>query len=111
VLRRARGPAEPADVLRRGGVVLDRARHRVEVDGRLLSLTPSEFTLLAALMAAPGRAFSRGELLDRLQGDDGEGAERTVDVHVRNLRTKLEPDPAAPRYVQTVFGVGYRFAG
>ena len=61
-------------------------------------------------MAAPGRVYSRSELLDRLQGDAYEGYERTIDVHVRNLRTKIEPDSSNPHYIETVFGVGYRFA-
>jgi DNA-binding response OmpR family regulator len=64
---------------------------------------------LALLMSVPGRAFSRAEILERLQGVAFEGIERTIDVHVRNLRTKIEPDPANPIYVVTVFGIGYRF--
>ena len=80
------------------------------VDERPVDLTPSEFDLLAAFLAAPGRAFTRAELLDRLQGDAYDGYERTIDVHIRNLRTKIEPDPGKPRYVETVYGVGYRFA-
>jgi DNA-binding response OmpR family regulator len=80
------------------------------VGARRVDLTPSEFELLATLMSTPGRAFSRLDLLDRLQGTAFEGYERTIDVHVRNLRTKIEPDPGRPRYVQTVFGIGYRFA-
>jgi two-component system alkaline phosphatase synthesis response regulator PhoP len=81
----------------------------VQVAGESVKLTPSEFDLLAELMAAPGRVFSRSNLLDLLQGSDGEGVERTVDVHVRNLRTKIEKDPARPYYVETVYGLGYRF--
>jgi DNA-binding response OmpR family regulator len=73
-------------------------------------LTPSEFDLLAVLMAAPGRAFSRSDLLDRLQGTAFEGYERTIDVHVRNLRAKIEPEPRQPRYIETVYSIGYRFA-
>jgi len=73
-------------------------------------LTPSEFELLATLMAAPGRAFSRLELLDRLQGTSFEGYERTIDVHIRNLRAKIEPDDSNPQYIETVYGFGYRFA-
>ncbi len=92
-----------------GGIVLDRGRRLVTVTDRRVDLTPSEFDLLATLMASPGRAFSRLELLDRLQGAAFDGYERTIDVHVRNLRTKIEPDPSHPRYVQTVFGIGYRF--
>ena len=76
---------------------------------RCAELTPFEFDLLATLMSAPGRVFSRLSLLDRLQGEAYEGYERTIDFHVRNLRTKIERDPSHPRYVQTVFGVGYRF--
>lgn len=81
------------------------------VGGRSVDLTPSEFDLLATLMAAPGRVFSRLELLDRLQGTAYEGYERTIDVHIRNLRLKVEPDPSDPRYIETVYGAGYRFAG
>ena len=66
--------------------------------------------MLAALIAEPGRAFSRGELLERLQGNSYEGYERTIDVHVRNLRSKIEPNPREPQYVETVYGFGYRFA-
>ncbi len=75
-----------------------------------MDLTPSEFDLLAILMAAPGRVFSRLELLERLQGAAYEGYERTIDVHVRNLRTKVEADPSSPRYIETVYGAGYRFS-
>jgi DNA-binding response OmpR family regulator len=110
VLRRAESaPAEP-EVLRVGAVTLDKGGHTVKVDGRSIDLTPSEFDMLAVLMSAPGRVFSRADLLERLQGSAYEGVERTIDVHIRNLRAKIEPDPADPRYVQTVFGVGYRFA-
>jgi DNA-binding response OmpR family regulator len=110
VLRRTtRGPAEP-EVLRAADVTLDRASRLVTVGGRSVDLTPSEFDLLAAFLAAPGRAFARAELLDRLQGDAYDGYERTIDVHIRNLRTKIEPNPSKPRYVETVYGVGYRFA-
>ena len=73
-------------------------------------LTPSEFAILATLMAAPGQVFSRLDLLDRVSGEAYEGYERTIDVHIRNLRTKIEPDPRNPQYVDTVYGMGYRFA-
>ncbi len=95
--------------MRAADVSLDLAGHVTRVGARQVDLTPSEFDLLAALMSAPGRAFSRLELLDRIQGTAYEGYERTVDVHVKNLRTKLEPDAARPRYIETVYGVGYRF--
>ncbi|MBF8283244.1 MAG: DNA-binding response regulator [Anaerolineales bacterium] len=110
VLRRAGQAAPEPDLLRAADVTLDRAGHTVRVGERTVDLTPSEFDLLAALMSAPGRAFSRLELLDRLQGTTYEGYERTIDVHVKNLRAKIEPDPSKPRYVETVYGVGYRFA-
>ncbi|MCA9869337.1 MAG: response regulator transcription factor [Caldilineae bacterium] len=110
VLRRAVRPLMQAEVLRAADVTLDRASRKVSVDNRAVELTPSEFDLLAAFLSSPGRAFTRAELLDRLQGDAFDGYERTIDVHIRNLRTKLEPNPSKPRYVETVYGVGYRFA-
>lgn len=110
VLRRAsKNPSEP-DLVRAADVTLDRNGRIVMVGTRQVDLTPSEFDLLATLLMAPGRAFSRLDLLDRLQGAAYEGYERTIDVHIRNLRTKIEPDPRNPRYIETVFGVGYRFA-
>lgn len=78
------------------------------VGSSAVELTPSEFDLLATFLSAPGRVFSRLELLDKLQGDAYEGYERTIDVHIRNLRTKIEPDPRNPRYIVTVYGIGYR---
>ncbi len=110
VLRRMGREQADAEVLRAADVTLDRTRRLVTVDERSVDLTPSEFDLLAAFLAAPGRAFTRAELLDRLQGDAYDGYERTIDVHIRNLRTKIELDPSKPRYVETVYGVGYRFA-
>jgi len=110
VLRRAsQDPYEP-DLLRAADVTLDRNGRVVTVGDQRVDLTPSEFDLLATLMAAPGRAFSRLQLLERLQGTAFEGYERTIDVHIRNLRAKIEPEPRHPRYVETIFGVGYRFA-
>jgi DNA-binding response OmpR family regulator len=110
VLRRvSKDPSEP-DLVRAADITLDRNSRAVRVGNRHVDLTPSEFDLLATLMVAPGRVFSRLELLNRLQGTAYEGYERTIDVHIRNLRTKIEHDPRNPRYVETVFGVGYRFA-
>lgn len=109
VLRRFEKSAAPADVLRAADITLDRAGRQVLVRGQPVDLTPSEFDLLAALMAAPGRAFTRLELLERLQGTAYEGYERTIDVHVRNLRSKIELDASNPRYIETVYGIGYRF--
>ncbi|MBU0490285.1 MAG: response regulator transcription factor [Chloroflexi bacterium] len=109
VLRRVdKGPA-PAEVLRAADITLDQGTRQVRVGDREVQLTPTEFDLLATFMGAPGRAFSRTALLEQVQGVAFEGIERTIDVHVRNLRTKIEPDPGHPRYIETVFGVGYRF--
>jgi len=109
VLRRAGQEVPPAPLLQAADVTLDREEHIVKVRGQPVHLTPSEFDLLAVLMAAPGRVFSRSDLLIKLQGVTFEGVERTIDVHIRNLRTKIEPDPSNPCYIETVFGVGYRF--
>ncbi len=110
VLRRSGQTRPSAPVLRVADVTLDRETHSVQVAGSYVDLTPSEFDLLAALMSVPGRAYSRLELLDRIQGVAYEGYERTVDVHIKNLRSKIEPEPKQPRYVETVYGIGYRFA-
>ena len=110
MLRRSGLQPPEAEVLRAADVVLDRGTRQVLVGGRPVDLTPSEFDVLSALMAAPGRVYSRPELLAEVQGVIYEGYERTIDVHVRNLRAKIEPDPRRPRYVETVYGVGYRFA-
>jgi len=110
VLRRLDKQVVEPDILRVAEITLDRLSRFVDIAGRPVELTPSEFDLLATMMAAPGRVFSRLELLERLQGTAYEGYERTIDVHVRNLRTKIEPDPSNPQYIETVYGVGYRFA-
>lgn len=108
VLRRA-GKNEPrGTVLRASDITLDRETREVLAGGRATDLTPSEFDLLAALMSAPGRVFSRLDLLDVVQGVRYEGYERTIDTHIKNLRAKIEPDPRKPQYVETVYGVGYR---
>jgi DNA-binding response OmpR family regulator len=109
VLRRAARPAADPEILSLGGIRLDVESRSVKSFGRPASLTPSEFDLLYALMSVPGRVFARSELLLKLQDTTFEGAERTIDVHIRNLRTKIEPNPSAPIYIETVFGVGYRF--
>jgi DNA-binding response OmpR family regulator len=109
VLRRA-GKTEPqAQVLQVADITLDRETRTVTVADRSVDLTPSEFDLLAALMTSPGRVFSRLDLLDILQGIRYEGYERTIDTHIKNLRAKIEADSRSPRYIETVYGVGYRF--
>lgn len=109
VLRRLEKQNGGKEVLRVGSIELDHSGRSTLVAGQPVDLTPSEFDILATLMAAPGRVFSRLELLDRLQGAAYEGYERTIDVHIRNLRTKIEPDPSTPCYIETVYGAGYRF--
>ena len=107
-LRRVETLFEPASLLRVGDLVMDRAAHSVQIGGKQANLTALEFDLLEILMATPGRVFSRTELVDRLYESGFTGLESTLNVHIRNLRLKIEPDPAAPRYLETVFGVGYR---
>ncbi|MGB2963052.1 MAG: response regulator transcription factor [Anaerolineales bacterium] len=111
LLRRAVKQIDEPEILRASDISLDKKGYLVEVGDQPVELTPSEFLLLATLMAAPGRTYSRAELLNNL-GESAflEGFERTVDVHIHNLREKIEPDPSNPKYVETVYGAGYRFA-
>jgi two-component system alkaline phosphatase synthesis response regulator PhoP len=109
VLRRTQGTAETPAVIRAADIEIDLVRHRASIGGEQVDLTPTEFSLLAALAGQPGRAFTRLQLLEATQGEAYEGYERTVDAHIKNLRAKIEPNPREPRYVETVFGVGYRF--
>jgi DNA-binding response OmpR family regulator len=108
VLRWAGKNETKAKTLRVSDITLDRDSREVQVAERLVDLTPSEFDLLAALMSSPGRVFSRLDLLDVIQGVRYEGYERTIDTHIKNLRAKIEDDPRKPRYIETVYGVGYR---
>jgi DNA-binding response OmpR family regulator len=112
VLRRLEKSAEPeGEVLRRFDLTIDLPRLRVSAEGRdLPELTPTEFELLATLARQPGRVFTRAQLLDAVHGVAFESYERAIDAHVKNIRHKIEPDPAEPRYLLTVYGVGYRFA-
>jgi len=111
ILRRAGAgevPLSEQGVFDDGRLVIDGVRHEVRIAGEPVDLTPTEYRLLSALAQYPGRAYSRFELINRVQGHDFEGYERTIDAHVKNLRRKIEGDPAHPRYVETVPGVGYR---
>ena len=110
VLRRYNKDEGTSEVLRIGDVVVDKATRVVRVADKIVDLTPSEFDILVLMMHAVGRVFSRAELLDHLRQGEFERVERTVDVHIRNLRAKIEPNPTTPIYILTVFGVGYRFA-
>jgi DNA-binding response OmpR family regulator len=110
VLRRAQPSDErqPPPVVRVGPITLNRSTHIVTIDGEPADLTPTEFDVLDTLMSAPGRVYSRAEILEAVQGVAFEAYERTVDAHVKNLRKKIEPHPANPDYILTVRGVGYR---
>ena len=113
VLRRTQGTETPlVQVLSfdTGALEIDTVQHEVRRDGEIVDLTPNEYRLLVTLARYPGRVYSRFELINHVQGYDFEGYERTIDAHVKNLRRKVEPDPKHPRYVETVFGVGYRLA-
>ena len=109
VLRRAGSAPSAPVVLRAGGLEIDLEAHTVTNAGQAVDLTPTEFNLLANLVAQPGRAFSRLQLLEAAQGATYEGYERTIDAHIKNLRAKIESDPRRPILIETVFGIGYRF--
>jgi len=96
-------------VIRASDIEIDLTRHRVSRAGSPIDLTPTEFALLAALARQPGRAYTRLQLLEAAQGEAYDGYERTIDAHIKNLRAKIEADPRKPLYIETVFGVGYRF--
>ena len=110
VLRRA-ARDQRSSTLKFNDLVIDLESHEVRRRGQLVLLTPAEFKLLEAFAKAPGRAFTRQELVERAFGWDYRGLERTVDAHIMNLRKKLEPDRAQPSLIATVFGVGYKFCG
>lgn len=109
LLRRGETPHVGAQALRVADLEIDLDAHRVTQGGQVMELTPTEFNLLVALAEQPGRVFSRLQLLEASQGTAYEGYERTIDAHIKNLRAKIEPNPKKPQYIETVFGVGYRF--
>jgi DNA-binding response OmpR family regulator len=109
VLRRT-GNGEKNREFRSGDLVIDFTCHEVRLRDSVVVLTPTEFKLLETLAQAPGRVFTRSELVDRVRGSDFEGFDRTVDAHIMNLRKKIEPDRAQPRRILTVFGLGYKFS-
>nr|WSW49184.1 response regulator transcription factor [Streptomyces sp. NBC_01001] len=111
VLRRTLRPAGNSLLLRAGGVTVDPVRHLVTCNGVPVSCTPGEFAILRAMAAEPDRVFSRRQLLLHIGHDAGTSTERAIDVHIMNLRKKIEPDPRAPVRLLTVFGIGYRLAG
>jgi DNA-binding response OmpR family regulator len=109
VLRRKDESPEKFNLYREGDLVLDERTHTITLKDNPVSLTPIEFDLLRTMMRSPGRVFSRSELVEHLADSGFTGLDSTLNVHIRNLRTKIEPDPANPLYIDTVFGVGYRF--
>ena len=109
VLRRLPGERGPAEI-KHGELTVNFLKHEAFLTGKPLNLTTVEFKLLAALIKEPGRVFSRAQLIENALGHDFEGFDRTIDVHVLNLRRKLEPDPIHPRYIKTVYGAGYKLS-
>ena len=110
VFRRIDAGSAHSEVIRAADVTLDMPRIQAKVGKRAIDLTSTEFALLAMMMRQPGRVFTRGQLLDAVRGDELESLDRVIDAHIKNLRRKLERDPGKPRYILTVYGVGYKFA-
>lgn len=110
VLRRVKGGVHQPGLIRAGDLEIDLKGYRVSRGDESIQLSRMEFNLLAILVQHPGQTFSRSQLLSRLHGVTYDGYDRSVDAHVKNLRRKLEPDPSNPRYIETVFGIGYRFS-
>ena len=110
VLRRVDAAGAGGDVVRRGDLVIDNTRMQVTRGGAPIDFTPTEFQLFAALARQPGRIFTRAQLLDAVRGTDVDAFERAIDTHIKNIRRKAEPDPRSPRYILTVYGMGYKFA-
>ena len=109
VIRRVDNTSTPSELLRVGEITLDQTAHKVTVKDIPVSLTPIEFNLLAILMHSPGQVFTRTQLVEHLLDSGFTGLEQTLNVHIRNLRKKIEIDESIPQYIETVFGVGYRF--
>jgi DNA-binding response OmpR family regulator len=110
ILRRVEGEGAASEILQAGSITLDLAAHQATAAGQAVELTPMEFELLAALVRSPGRTFSRAQLLQQIQDSPLDGFDRTIDVHIRNIRTKIEADPKNPRVILTVYGIGYKLA-
>jgi DNA-binding response OmpR family regulator len=110
VLRRVDASGAGSDVVRRGDLVIDHTRLQVSRNGAPIDLTATEFQLFAALARQPGRTFTRAQLLDAVHGTDVESFERAIDTHIKNIRRKVEADPRSPKYILTVYGMGYKFA-
>ena len=111
ILRRVGRAINKADILRFGLLEIDSLRHQVVFNGHVVELTPTEFKILELLAKKPGQVFSRLQIVDAVQGYAFERFERTIDAHVKNLRRKIGDNPKEPRYIQTVYGIGYKFGG
>lgn len=111
VLRRAKKTETKSDIVKAGNITIDTVRHQVYKNGGELDLTPTEFKILELFAANPWRVLSRLQIVEQVQGFAFDGYERTIDAHVKNLRRKIEDNPKEPRYIQTVYGVGYKFVG
>lgn len=109
VLRRVETVQPEAEVIRAGSLTLDTPRMAASLEGRDIELTPTEFQLLAVMARQPGRIFTRAQLLEAVQGVSIESYERAIDAHIKNIRHKIEPNPPEPRYILTVYGIGYKF--
>ncbi len=109
VLRRSGSQQENHEEIAIGELKIDLQGHQVTLSNKLLELTPTEFSLILTLAKQPGRVFTRLQLLESAQGNAYEGYERSIDAHIKNLRSKLDDDPKTPKYIETVFGIGYRF--
>lgn len=111
ILRRTKGEPDTQELIQVGDIRIDPIEHRVTVSGREVDLTPTEFDILTVLARQPKRVFSRLQIMELAQGSILEGYERSIDVHIKNIRIKLEEDPKNPVYIQTIFGVGYKLEG
>lgn len=109
ILRRTEGGMHNPSLIQAGNLTIDQDQHTVHLSDRLIELTPTEFEILVTLARHPKRVFSRLQIMEQAQGDAFEGYERTIDAHIKNIRLKLEPNPRKPVYIQTVFGLGYKF--
>lgn len=110
ILRRANGQVRPSTLLQVRELILDVEQRSITLNGLALDLTPTEYDLLRTLMQNTNHAFTRGELIEKALGFGYDGFDRTIDSHIKNLRRKIEPDPAKPAYIETVFGVGYKLS-
>jgi DNA-binding response OmpR family regulator len=111
ILRRTHKEVVRKEPIKAGDIIIDLERHQVTNDSQIIELTPTEFKMLEILAGNVGKVFSRLQIAEQTQGYTFEGYERTVDAHIKNLRLKLEPTPKEPRYIQTVYGIGYKFVG